>query len=191
MSAPGGRLGNVHDVTRLLVRAGEGDEAARAELAECLYDQLRALARAQMRHRGGHTLQPTALVHEAWFRLIGKEQQFESRGHFLAIAARAMRGILVDHARARGTAKRGGEAERQALDASVAAFEERGADLVALNDSLERLAAVDELAARIVELRFFGGASHTEIADATGEPLRTVERKWQMARGWLKHKLGE
>lgn len=179
----------MRDLTGLLTLAGTGDEDARAELAELLYSELRALARAQMRNDRGHTLQPTALVHEAWFRLMGKEEPYEGRGHFLGFAARAMRAVLIDHARKRGAAKRGGDADREALDASVEVFEERAINLVALEDSLRKLAEIDEEAARVVELRFFGGASHPDIAEATGMSLRTVERKWQMARGWLRARL--
>ena len=180
--------------TLLLRRAGEGDQAAGAELFGMLYAELRATAGHLMRgEAAGHTLQATALVSEAWMRLAGPGgwPSAADRAHFLRLAARAMRKVLVDHARARGRDKRGGGAAREPLDelcdtvTASAAF-----DLLALDLALERLAAFDEQGARIVELRFFAGLSIDEAARALGVSTATVERGWRVARLWLSRELG-
>ena len=180
--------------TAILQRLGAGDRAAEAELLGLVYAELRALAASALRgERAGHTLQPTALVHEAWLRLVGAgPTDWTCRAHFFGAAARAMRQVLVDHARARGAAKRGGgrgrvEAdEASLLDLSVAAWEERALDLLALDEALQRLAAADPRAARVVELRFFAGLEMAEVARVLSVSLPTVERDWRLARLWLR-----
>jgi RNA polymerase sigma factor (TIGR02999 family) len=160
-----------------------------------LYAELRSLAHGMMRReRGGHTLQTTGLVHEAWMRL-GQDGQWDSRHHFLGAAAHAMRRILVEYARARGRDKRGGGAQVVSLDtaadATIAELYGQAVDLLALDDALDRLAARSELGARIIELRFFAGMSHQEIATACGVSLRTVERSFRFARAYLHQALSE
>jgi RNA polymerase sigma factor (TIGR02999 family) len=177
--------------TLLLRRIESGDREAGAELLELVYGELRGLAAGYMAgERAAHTLQPTALVHEAWVRLMGTEAGvWKDRAHFIGFAALAMRRVLVDHARRRRAEKRGG-GRREPLDAVVAVFEERGADLVALGEALERLEALDPELARIVERRFFAGATNAEVAADLGGSERTVERGWSTARAWLRAELG-
>lgn len=182
------------DATRLLRRAGAGDAAAASEILSLLYGELKRLA-GQLMHgeATGHTLQATALVHEAWMKLIGAGTmpQVEDRAHFLRLAARAMRRVLVDHARTRDRVKRGGGARREPLDDVVDAITLGAAfDLIALNDGLERLAALDDRSARIVELRLFAGLSIEETASALGVSTPTVERGWRVARLFLSRELG-
>lgn len=170
----------------------DGDAAAGEELFRLVYGELHDLARGYMAgERKEHTLQPTALVHEAWLRLVGTERpDWEGRGHFVGVAARAMRRILIDHARRRDAKKRGGEAERESLDAAVASFESRAFDLLALDEALERLEALDPQLVRVVEQRFFARATNKEIAAALGVSERTIERSWQVARVFLRTELG-
>ncbi len=180
-----------NDVTKILLAAGGGDARAAEQLLPLVYDELRRLAARQLRHESpGHTLQPTALVHEAWLRLVDQTQvQWQNRTHFLAVAATAMRRILVNHAKARGRLKRGGpdrNALRVPLDQLVDSLSERSADLAALDEALSRLAELDPQQARIVELRFFGGMTVEEIARALDLSPRTVHREWAMARAWLR-----
>lgn len=178
-------------VTQLLERARQGDAQAMDAALEHLYDEIKAIASARMRAQApAHTLQPTALVNEALLRLVGRETPWESRGHFLAVAARAMRCVLTDHARARGAAKRGGGRTREPLDAAAAWFEEQRLDLVALNEAMDKLADIDPRACRIVELRYFAGLSKDEIAPLLGISRATVGRDWSLARGWLARELG-
>jgi len=178
-------------VTRLIerYRAGEGD--ALEELVRLVYDELRRLAAWQMRgERSDHTLQPTALVHEAYMRLAGADDpQWENRAHFLAAASRVMRHVLVDHARARNADKRAGEKTVVALDEALDVAAESHVDVVALHGALERLSAVDPDLARIVEMRYFGGLTVPEIAEVTGVSRATVEREWVTARAWLRQRL--
>ena len=178
-------------VTELLARAGQGDRAGLDALLPLVYDELRRLARAQLGHdRDVHTLQPTALVHEAYFRLVEQRNvDWRNRAQFLGIAAEMMRRILVNHAQARRAAKRGGGATRIALDETVTFFEERDVDLVALDDALGALAAIDERGSRIVELRFFGGLGIEETAEVLGVSPATVKRDWSVARAWLRREL--
>lgn len=175
------------DATRLLKLVADGDPKAASELLPMLYAELRRMAEGQMRgQRSDHTLQPTALVHEAWMRLVDHDgRDFPSRSHFFALAAKAMRSILVDHARRRGAQKRGGKADRLPLDDNVALTEEDNQAILDLDNALERLAEFDPELARVVELRFFGGMSSEEAGEALGVSGRTVERSWRTARAWL------
>jgi RNA polymerase sigma-70 factor (ECF subfamily) len=183
------------EATQLLVRASRGDQAAIRRLAPLVYDELRALARQYLPPKGAAgtaTLQPTALVHEAFLRLIDRDTvDYKGRTHFLAAAATAMRSVLVDHVRARGAAKRGGGWCRITLD-EVAAFQPQSeVDLSALDKALARLAQLKERAAKIVELRFFGGMSVEEVANHLGVSARTVKGDWRTARAWLRTELAE
>jgi RNA polymerase sigma factor (TIGR02999 family) len=174
------------DVTQLLAlwRAGDGDALGR--LMPLVYEELRAIAERRLMHeRRGHTLQPTALVHEAYLRLVGADLTLEDRAHFLALAARTMRHILVDHARAHGRNKRGGGAVAVTLDELSAAAPQRGEDIIALDEALGQLAAIDERKARVIELHFFGGLTYDETAQALHISPATVDRDLRMARAWL------
>lgn len=179
------------DPTRLLEQASAGDRQASERLLPLVYAELRRQAeRAMGAERADHTLQPTALVHEAYLRLIGTPTRWESRGHFVRVAARAMRNILVDHARARRAQKRGEGHERTALDGVLATYEERQLDVLVLHEALERLLLLDEPLGRLVELRFFAGLSIEETARVLGSSPATVERHWRVARMWLRRELG-
>ncbi len=175
------------DVTALIDRMSGGDRAAGSELYILLRDELQRLAEGQFRHGAdrGHTLQPTALVHEAWLRLVGAGSDYQGREHFLANAAKAMRSVLVDHARRKLSEKRGGERERVPLDEALPLFEERSTDLVELDDALDRLTEHDRRSGQVVELRFFGGLTIEETASVLETSTATVQRDWQMARLWL------
>ena len=175
------------DVTHLLIQWSRGDSAALEALVPLVYDELRRLAQVYLsREKQSHTLSSTALVHEAYLRLVKqKEVTWQSRAHFFAVAARMMRRILVDHARHHGYAKRGGGAVTISLDETVAAAPERELDLVALDDALEALAKLDERQSRMVELRFFGGLSIEETSEVLGVSTPTVKREWASARAWL------
>ncbi len=176
--------------TILLSRVGAGDRAAAAALFELLYGELRSRAQALVRDGAGITLQPTALVHEAWLKLVpGRQATVRDRSHFLRLAAAAMRSILVDHARARRADKRGGGARRLALDDFCAVLTERAIDLIALDEALARLAAFDPMSAQIVELRFFAGLEVAVVAEALSVSASTVERAWRTARAWLRAEL--
>ena len=187
--------------TALLVRLADGDRDASEELYSLVYDELRVLAQGLMRGQPErHTLQATALVHEAWLRLDGGARgglAFEHRRQFYALAAKVMRSVLVDHARSRGAAKRGGGRALSGLDgheqdpAAGASADpaERMADVLALHEALERLAAVDERLARVVELRYFGGLSNAETGHVLGIAERTVEDDARLARAWLRAEL--
>jgi RNA polymerase sigma-70 factor (ECF subfamily) len=184
-----------NDVTELLQAWGAGDAEACEELARLVYAELRQQARRALRREGeGHTLQPTALVHEAWMRLDGQhDARWQSRTQFFAVAAQMMRRVLVDHARARRALKRGGETPvtlgdvRSELDAPDAALD--AIDLIALDDALARLAVLDPQKARLVELRYFAGLSISEAATALGVSPATVGREWAVARMWLRREL--
>ena len=183
-------------VTSLLGRLAAGDPGAGEELLPLLYEDLRARAAAVMRaERADHTLQPTALVHEAWMKLAGPVRPgadgFEGRAHFLGIAARAMRQVLVDHARRKQAGKRDDGGERVTLDAALAFYRERQVDLLDLEEALEELGAEDPDLGRIVELRFFGGLEVREVAELLGVSHRRIERGWVFARTWLKRRLGK
>jgi len=175
------------DVTVLLRRWSDGDAAALDALLPTVQDELHRLARSYMRReREGHTLEPTALVHEAYLRLVDqRDVQWASRGHFFAIAAQAMRRVLVDHARGHLAAKRGGGAERVTLSGVPDVGPVADLDVMALHRALDRLAALDQRQARVVELRTFGGLSVDETAAVLGISPATVKREWATARLWL------
>jgi RNA polymerase sigma factor (TIGR02999 family) len=177
----------LEDVTVLLADLRKGDSGTVRRLLPLVYGELRRLAEKYLRgERAGHTLQPTALVHEAYIRLVEQTgATFNDRAHFFAVAARAMRHIIVDHARGKRAARRGGGHRRQPLERALALSEQPDAYLLALDESLQRLAQIDPQAARIVELRFFGGMTVDEIAEVLEISARTVKRDWGMAKGWL------
>jgi RNA polymerase sigma-70 factor, ECF subfamily len=176
-----------HDITRLLARWKDGDEAALQQLVPIVHAELRRLAQRQMaREDPGHTLQPTALVNEAYLRLVNLTQmQWQDRAHFFAMAARLMRRILVDFARSRGYQKRGGGAKQVSFTQALAVANDQPTDVVALDDALEALAHVDERKSRVVELRFFGGLSVEETAEVLNVSRETVKRDWKFAKMWL------
>jgi RNA polymerase sigma factor (TIGR02999 family) len=177
-------------VTQLLSDLATGEEGAADELMPLIYGDLRRLAQRQLSgERAGHTLEPTALVHEAWMRLRPDHAgRAESRDRYFALAARIMRSILVDHARRRGAAKRGGDAERVTL--SGVGDVDAGVDVLELHDALERLAETDEELARIAELHVFAGMTQGEVASALGIAKRTLDRRWRVASAWLRKELG-
>jgi RNA polymerase sigma factor (TIGR02999 family) len=179
------------EVTTLVNLSQAGDQGAGQRLMEAVYDELRRLAGAYLAHQhAGHTLQPTALVHEAFIKLIDHDHsKWSGRAHFFAVAAKAMRHILVDHARARKADKRGGDWSRVTLDAALMHVGDKGVDTLIVNEALEDLAKLDDRQARIVELRFFGGLSVPETAALIGASERTVKRDWQVARAWLTREL--
>ena len=174
-------------VTELLLAWGSGDRVALDELVPLIHEELRRLARHQMRgERDNHTLQTTALVNEVFLRLVDLRRiRWQDRAHFLALSARLMRRILVDHARSRSYQKRGAGVANVTLDESLIASPERGIDLVALDDALEDLARVDARKSQVVELRFFGGLSVEETAEALKVSSETVTRDWRLAKVWL------
>jgi RNA polymerase sigma-70 factor, ECF subfamily len=178
-------------VTRLLLEWRGGDERALERLIPLVYGELRRLAgRYLKRERAGHTLETHDLIHEAFLRLIDQRQvDWRNRSHFFAIAAQMMRRILVDHARRRGYRKHGGDVRRLVLDDVPDLAIRRDTDLVALDEALTELAEVDGELAKIVELRFFGGLEHDEIAAALGVSNPTVRRRWRMAKAWLYRRL--
>jgi RNA polymerase sigma factor (TIGR02999 family) len=178
-------------VTRLLERWGGGDQSALDELMPLVYAELQQLAAAYLRReRPGHTLQTTALIHEAYLRLVGqKHGRWHGRKHFYGIAARLMRQVLVEHARRRRAEKRGGGGAAVTLSHPDEVAGAPEADVLAVHEALERLAAFDEQQARVVELRFFGGLSIEEAAEALGVGHATIEREWGLARAWLRREL--
>ena len=184
---------NSHEVTQLLIAWSNGDKAALNELMPLIYDELRQLARHYMsRERPGHTLQTTALVNEAYVRLVNRRGvHWQNRAHFFAIAAQLMRSILVDHARSHAYAKRGGGVRKIALDDAMVVSQERAAEVVALDDVLKRLAEIDPQQSRIVELRFFGGLTIEETAEVLGLSPATIKREWSTAKAWLYHELSK
>ena len=178
-------------VTQLLSAWRAGDERALEQLMPLVYGELRRLAgRYLNRERAGHTLETHDLIHEAFLRLVDQRQvDWQSRGHFFGIAAQMMRRILVDHARRRGAHRRGGDVRQLVLDEMPDLAVSRDEDLVALDEALTELAAADEPLARIVELRFFGGLDHDEIAALLGVSNPTVRRRWRLAKAWLYRRL--
>jgi RNA polymerase sigma factor (TIGR02999 family) len=179
------------DVTRLIEAAASGDRQAAADLLPLVYAELRQLAAARLaRESPGQTLQPTALVHEAYLRLVG-DQTFDGRGHFFAAAAEAMRRILVESARRKGRVKRGGDHRRVDLDEYELTDEAPADEILARDEALTRLAAEDAEAAQVVQLHFFAGLSIEQAAEALGVSRATAYRQWSYARAWLRCALGE
>ena len=176
-----------HEVTRILHEWSRGDSAAVERLLPLVYDELRRLARGYFHgERRDHTLQPTALVHEAYVRLVDQTRvSWQNRAHFYGVAASMMRRVLIDNARAKATEKRGGAAARLSLDDIQVPLPQRASDLLALDEALERLAKIDARKSRIVEMRFFGGLSDDEIADLLQISTRTMLREWKKAKLWL------
>jgi RNA polymerase sigma factor (TIGR02999 family) len=181
------------DRNRILRSAQEGDPEAANELAALLYDELHALARREMSgERAGHTLQPTALVNEAFLRLVAdKDASFADRDAFFAAAATTIRRVLVDHARKRASEKRGGDVVRVPLEGLDAAEPLADEDLLALDEAMAKLATIDPRKARLVELRFFAGLTMAELARAMGSSEATIGREWRLARAWLRSHLEE
>ena len=178
------------EVTLLFDRWRGGEDEARAELVTLLYHELRQLARTQLSREHGHrTLQPTELLNEALARLLGSEVTPENRSHFFSLAARAMRRVLVDHARKRSASKRFDPRERVELDAGETPSEEPDLDVLAVHHALERFAEIAPRPARLVELRYFGGLTNPEAAEVLDISLASVERDWRLARLWLRRKL--
>jgi RNA polymerase sigma factor (TIGR02999 family) len=178
-------------VTQLLIEWSNGDRAALDKLIPLIHEELRRLAHHYMsRERPGHTLQTTALVDEAYVRLVHrKDVHWQNRAHFFAIAAQLMRSILVDHARSHAYAKRGGGARKLELDEAMVVSDERAADVVALDDALKQLATFDPQQSRIVELRFFGGLTIEETAESLSLSPATIKREWVSAKAWLHQEL--
>jgi RNA polymerase sigma factor (TIGR02999 family) len=184
----------LQDLTQILGRAREGDAPARRELITLIYNELRNVASRLMRsERPDHTLPPTAVVHEAVIRLLGDAvfDKAVDRSYLFASAARAMREVLVDHARRRGAERRGGGWRRTPLDQVVDYFDEQGVDVLAVHEALDRLAAWNERQGQVMTLRYFGGLSVPEVAAALGVSVVTVERDWRLARAWLSDQLRE
>lgn len=182
-----------HEVTQILHDWSGGDQKAPERLMPFVYDELRRLARTYLsRERGSHTLQPTALVHEAYVRLVDQTRvNWQNRAHFYGIASSMMRRVLIDHARANATEKRGGATIHLSLDDVQVPLEQRASDFVALDEALEKLAGFDERKCKIVEMRFFGGLQDQEIAEVLGVTTRTILRDWKKARLWLYRELNQ
>ncbi len=181
------------EVTQLLLDWSNGDQAAFDALMPLVYNQLRQMAHRYMsQERPGHTLQTTALVNEAYLRLIDQRQvHWQNRAHFFAVAAQAMRRILIDHARKQRYAKRGGGARKISLDEAAVMSQERAADLLALDEALKSLAAIDPQQSRVVELRFFGGLTIEETAEVLRLSVDMVKREWATAKAWLFREMSE
>ena len=182
---------STHEITGLLLAWSDGDRGALERLAPLVYQELHRLAKGYLRgERGGHTLQTSALVNEAYLRLIDAGQvRWQNRAHFFAVSAQQMRYILVDFARARLSRKRGGGAEQVTLDKALTVAAGHSAELVALDEALTALAKLDERQSKVVELRFFGGLTEAEIAEVLQVSPRTVSRDWSLARSWLLNEL--
>ena len=180
-----------HEVTQILQNWSGGDAQAPERLMPFVYEEMRRLARAFLaKERGNHTLQPTALVHEAYARLVDQTRvNWQNRAHFYGIASNMMRRVLIDHARAHATGKRGGGVMHLSIDDVQIPIEERAASLLDLDEALEKLKEMDERKCKIIEMRFFGGLSDEEIAEVLGVSTRTVLRDWKTARLWLYREL--
>lgn len=180
-------------VSRLLNDVSKGDRVAGERLMPLVYAELREIAlRLFRRERADHTLEPTALVHEAWMKLVDQDRvDWQGRSHFFAVGAQAMRRILVDHARARGRDKRGGNRRAVAFPEDLAADSEGAPDLLDLEQALARMESLDPRQGRVVELRFFAGLSVREVAEVIGVSVRTVEAEWTAAKAWLRRELGK
>ena len=175
------------DITKILKSAKLGDQDARASLVQAAYEELRRLAGVQMRkERQDHTLTATALVNEVSLRMLNEaDVPIDNRNQFFGYAARAMRNLLIDHARTKGRQKRGGNQKKVEFQEAVVACQEQRDDLLALNDALESLSELEPRQAQVVELRYFGGLSNQEVADSLGISLATVKRDWHVAKSWL------
>jgi RNA polymerase sigma-70 factor (ECF subfamily) len=179
-------MSDTGEVTRLLGEVGRGQKDAMNQLLPLVYDELHRLARSYFRReRGEHTLQPTALVHEAYLRMVDQKAAMQSRGHFLAVAATQMRRILLDYARRHKAERRGGGGQKVLLEDTMAIAEQRPLDMIGLDAALTKLSALDPEHARLVELRFFGGLSVEETAEVLGVSPATVKRSWSSARAFL------
>lgn len=192
LPASGATTDRADDITVLLQRIAAGERDAHDELFRIVYAQLRAIAQLHFRGKKGaaHTLQPTALVHEAFLKIFGtRTPELHDRDHLMAVASHAMRTILVDRARRKRAKKRGENPERVPLDSILVPYEDRVHDLVELDEALQRLAVRWPLAAQVIEMRFFGGMEHAAIAEALDTSLSTVERAWRFARAWLMREL--
>ena len=181
------------EVTRLLLAWRDGDQEALERLTPLVYGELRRMAHRYMRRESpDHTLQTSALVNEAYIRLIDCQQvDWQNRAHFFGIAAQIMRRILIDHARNHARAKRGGGLHQVSFEETAVVSEERAAELIALDDALKALAAFDLSKSRIVELRFFGGLTNEEVGEVMGMSLRTVQREWRKAKAWLRRSINK
>lgn len=184
-------MAHARQITAVLTAISQGDRLATDRLFPLVYDELRGIAADYMRKQApGHTLHSTALVNEAYIKLCGKEKpDWKSRTHFFAAGAQAMRRILVDHARGKNRDKRGGDWRRVEFDEQLLGQQQMQEDIVALDEALAKLAGVDQRQAKIVELRFFGGLTIPELAEALGVSKRTVELEWKMIRAWLRREL--
>ena len=184
---------STHEVTQLLIAWSGGDKAALDKLMPLIHDELRRLAHHYMsRERADHTLQTTALVNEAYLRLVNRKGvHWQNRAHFFAIAATLMRSILVDHARSHAYAKRGGGARKIELDEAMIASQQRAAEVIALDDVLKELAVFDPQQSQVVELRFFGGLTIEETAEVLDLSPATIKREWNTAKAWLYHELAQ
>lgn len=184
---------DAHEITQLLRAWRGGDQTALDQLLPLVYDQLRRLAGRYLRaERAGHTLQSSALVHEAYLLLIGQNEiDWQSRAHFLGVAAQAMRRVLVDYARSRNYQKRGGKLEHLDIEAAATIGLEREAEIVALDDALQGLERFDARKSRVVELRYFGGLTVEETAEVLGISVPTVIRDWNMAKAWLRKEMNQ
>jgi RNA polymerase sigma factor (TIGR02999 family) len=182
-----------NEITQQLLAWSKGDEAALDKLIPAVYQELRRMADHYLRgERAGHSLQPTALVHEAYLRLIGQTKvEWHNRAHFFGVAAQMMRRILIDHAKAKHRAKRGGTAIKVSLDEGATFSNERASELVALDDALQVLSQMDERKSRIVELRYFGGLTVEETAQVLDISDKTVMRDWNLAKAWLYQQLSQ
>ncbi len=181
------------ETTRILADLESGDRSAAAKLLPLVYDQLHAVADSFFRRQPrNHTLQPTALVHEAYLRLVDQsDEKWKSRAHFFAVAAKAMRQILINHAERRGAAKRGGDRHKLTLNEELTPAPRHDIDLLVLDEALSRLSNLSERMGRVVELRFFGGLTVAEVAHVLDVSKRTVEGDWETARAWLSRELSE
>jgi RNA polymerase sigma-70 factor, ECF subfamily len=178
------------DITKLLIDWQNGNRGALDELAPAVYDELHRLAQRHMRgERRAGTLQATALVHEAYLRLVGSEQPWKNRAHFLGVAAQMMRRILVDHARARGSAKRGADISHVNIDEATLVGEDNDQLVLGLDDALNKLAKFDERKSKLIELRFFGGLTYEETAEVLSISTTTLDRELRLAKAWLKIEL--
>lgn len=187
------RIPKQHEITQLLAEWSDGNQSALDELYPLVYDELHRLARRYMsRERHGHTLQTTALINEAYVRLVDQRNvHWANRSHFFAISAQIMRRILIDHARRHAYAKRGGGAQRVSLDEAATVTRLAGAEIIRLDEALKSLAEMDPRRSQVVELRYFGGLNNEEIAGVLNISENTVTRDWNMARAWLHQQLTE